>query len=138
MLESCTRYYLLHSSKRSHPFLTKWHQKDIYASKRKWFFSFLAVWIYMLDSARVQLTIPSDFTLSHSCFQLQQIHLTRLSWLYPTDKKIWEAPELGFAHSSAMSPQFIFHYFILLQTTLLHYYIITLTISISLFISELL
>lgn len=122
MLESCTPYYLLHSSKRSHDFLTKWHQKDIYASKRKWFFSFLAVWIYILDSARVQLTIPNDFTLSHSCFHLQQIHLTRLSWLHSYRPKKLRRSRVRFCHSSAMSPQFIFQYFTLLHTPLLHYY----------------
>lgn len=34
-LASCTLHYLLHLSKRSHNFLTKWHQKGTYASKRK-------------------------------------------------------------------------------------------------------
>lgn len=120
-LESCTLHYLLHLSKTSQNFLTKGHQKGTYASKRKWFFSFLAIWTYILDSARIQLKIPTDFILSYSNFHLQQIHLTRLCWLHPTDQKAERLQKGRFCHSSAMSPQFTFHYFTLLQTILLYY-----------------
>lgn len=53
--------------------------------KKVWFFSFHALCIHILDSARIQLKIPTDFILIFKCFHLQQIHQTRSSCLHHID-----------------------------------------------------
>lgn len=79
---------LPHSSKRSPPFLhsLKMASKRYVCIKKKvWFFSFHALCIHILDSARIQLKTPTDFILIYKCFHLQQVHQARSSCLNPTE-----------------------------------------------------
>lgn len=53
--------------------------------KKVQFFSFLTLCIHTLDSARIQLKIPTDFILICKRFHLQQIHQIRPSRLHSLD-----------------------------------------------------
>lgn len=79
---------LPHLSKRSPPFLHSLKmasKRYVCIKKKECFFSFCALCIHILDSARIQLKTPTDFILIYKSFHLQQVHQARSSCLNPTD-----------------------------------------------------